>query len=140
MHHPTIRTSLCHTILNRAGLVLMALLFTAALIPAIASAKTVEVKMTDKPPRFVPEKVTSKVGDTVEWDNTAQSLHSATFEPAHAQNPADVSLPKGVAPFDSGFMPPGAKYSHKFTVAGTYKYVCIPHEKDGMKGEVIVKK
>lgn len=118
----------------------MALLFTAALIPSVASAKTVVVKMTDKPALFVPAKVTINKGDTVEWINNAQSLHSATFDPAHAQDPKDVVLPKGAKPFDSGFMAPNAKYSHTFTVPGTYKYVCIPHEKDGMKGEVIVKK
>lgn len=140
MRQPTIRRNLSRTILSRAGLALMAVMFAAALIPSVASAKTVVVKMTDKPPRFVPENVTIKVGDTVQWINNAKSLHSATFNPAHAQNPADVSLPKGAKPFDSGFMAPGAKYSHKFTVPGTYKYVCIPHEKDGMKGEVIVKK
>jgi plastocyanin len=136
MHQPTIRT----TTLSRGGLVLMALLFTAALIPSAASAKTVVVKMTDTPPRFVPEKITIKVGDTVEFINNAQSLHSATFDPQHSANPADVSLPKGAKPFDSGFMPPGAKYSHKFTVPGTYRYVCIPHVKDGMTGVVVVKK
>jgi len=118
----------------------MALLFTAALIPSAALAKTVVVKMTDKPPRFVPGKVTIKVGSTVEWINNTKSLHSATFDPKHAQIPADVVLPKGAKPFDSGFMAPGAKYSHEFTVAGTYKYVCIPHEKDGMVGVVVVKK
>jgi len=118
----------------------MALLLTAALVPSAALAKTAVVKMTDKPPRFVPEKLTIKAGTTVEWINNANSLHSATFDPKHAQNPADVSLPKGAKPFDSGFMAPGAKYSHKFTVPGTYKYVCIPHEKDGMVGVVVVKK
>lgn len=122
------------------GLALMAVLFTAALIPSVALAKTTVVKMTDKPPRFVPQKLTVKVGETVEWINTGKELHSATFNPKHAQTPSQVSLPKGAKPFDSGFMTPGAKYSHKFTVPGTYKYVCIPHEKDGMLGEVIVKK
>lgn len=107
---------------------------TAAVKPAVV------VKMQDKPPKYLPAKVTIKVGQTVEWMNNAKTLHSVTANPAHAQNPKDVSLPKGAKPFDSGFMPPGATFEHTFKVAGTYHYVCVPHEKDGMKGIVIVKK
>ncbi len=135
MHHPTIRT-----ILSRAGVALAALLFVAAFVPSIASAKEVEIKMSDTPAKFIPEKVTIKGGDKVEWINTAKSLHSVDADPSAAQTPGDVSLPPGAKPFDSGFMAPGAKYSYTFSVPGTYKYVCLPHEKDGMKGEVVVGK
>lgn len=137
MHEPTLRTTA-----SRVGAALSALLFVAALAPAasIAAGKTVIIKMTDTPARFVPEKVTIKVGDTIEWQNTAASLHSVDATPANAQKPTDVVLPKGAQPFDSGFMTPGAKYSHTFTVPGEYKYVCLPHEKDGMFGYVTVKK
>ncbi len=119
---------------------LVALMFLAAAIPSIAAAKTLEIKMTDTPARFVPEKVTIKVGDTVEWNNNAASLHSVTTNKSVAQNPGDVSSPAGAKPFDSGFMPPGAKWSYNFTVPGTYKYLCLPHEKDGMVGYVVVTK
>jgi plastocyanin len=135
MHEPTFRTTL-----SRAGVALAALLFVAALVPSVTSAKEVEIKMTDTPAAFVPNKVTIKVGDKVEWINNAQSLHSVDANPANAQTPGDVVLPAGVKPFDSGFMAPGAKYSYTFTVPGTYKYVCLPHEKDGMKGEIVVEK
>lgn len=135
MHQPRVRT-----ILSRAGAALAALLFVAALVPSAASAKDVEVKMSDTPAKFIPEKVTIKVGDKVEWVNNAQSLHSVDADPSAAQTPGDVVLPAGAKPFDSGFMAPGAKYSYTFTVPGTYKYVCLPHEKDGMKGEIVVQK
>lgn len=135
MHQPALRT-----ILSRLSVVLTALLFAAALLPSAASAKEVEIKMTDSPAAFVPAKVTIKVGDKVEWINSAQSLHSVDADPANAQSKEDVSLPAGAKPFDSGFMAPGAKYSYTFTIPGTYKYVCLPHEKDGMKGEIVVGK
>ncbi|HTW88402.1 MAG TPA: plastocyanin/azurin family copper-binding protein [Candidatus Binataceae bacterium] len=106
----------------------------------IALAATVEVKMTDTPPVYIPKQVTIHVGDTVKWVNTAQTLHTVTFDPAKAVNKANVQLPAGVAPFDSGFMMPGQDFSHTFTVPGEYKYFCIPHEKDGMIGFVTVKK
>ncbi len=135
MHQITIRTTL-----SRAGVALAALLFVAALVPPVTSAKEVEIKMTDTPAAFVPSKVTVKVGDKVEWINNAQSLHSVDADPSKAQTPGDIVLPAGAKPFDSGFMAPGAKYSYTFTVPGTYKYVCLPHEKDGMKGEIVVEK
>ena len=95
--------------------------------------------MTDTPPKFVPLTVTIQKGDTVEWINNAASLHSVTTNPAVAQDPKDVSSPAGAKPFDSGFMTPGAKWSYTFTVPGTYKYLCLPHEKDHMIGIVVVK-
>ena len=109
--------------------------------PAFAlAAPAVVVKMTDKPPMYQPLKVTVKVGQSVEWINNAQTLHSVTTDPDSAQKPTDVSSPPGAKPFDSGFMKPGATFDYTFTVPGTYKYLCLPHEKDGMIGWVIVSK
>ena len=42
--------------------------------------------------------------------------------------------------FDSGFIPPGGDYSYTFTVPGRYRYFCLPHEKAGMVGVIVVKK
>jgi len=134
MHKPTIRTAL-----YRLSAALAALAMVAALVPSIAAAKTVEIKMSDTPPKFLPVTVTIDKGDTVEWINNAQSLHSVTTNPAVAQDPKDVALPSGAKPFDSGFMPPGAKWSYTFTVPGSYKYLCLPHEKDHMVGVIEVK-
>ena len=139
MNEPTLRTSV-----TRLFAALSALLFIAALSPptSIAAGKTVVVKMTDTSAGFAPEKVTIKVGDTIEWQNTGASLHSVDANPANAQKPTDVVLPKGAQPFDSGFLAPGAKYSHRFTVPGQYRYVCLSHEKERMSmfGYVTVKK
>lgn len=134
MRELTVRTAF-----RRVGATLAALIFVAGAVPSIAAAKTVEIKMTDTPPKFVPETVTIQKGDTVEWINNAASLHSVTTNPAVAQDPKDVSSPAGAKPFDSGFMTPGAKWSYTFTVPGTYKYLCLPHEKDHMVGIVVVK-
>jgi plastocyanin len=134
MRELTVRTAF-----RRVGATLAALIFVAVAVPSIAAAKTVEVKMTDTPPKFVPLTVTIDKGDTVEWINNAASLHSVTTNPAVAQDPKDVSAPAGAKPFDSGFMTPGAKWSYTFTVPGTYKYLCLPHEKDHMVGIVVVK-
>ncbi|HTJ09678.1 MAG TPA: plastocyanin/azurin family copper-binding protein [Candidatus Binataceae bacterium] len=134
MREPIVRTAF-----YRASAALAVLILVAGAVPSIAAAKTVEIKMTDTPPKFMPMSVTIQKGDTVEWINNAQSLHSVTTNPAVAQDPKDVSAPKDAKPFDSGFMPPGAKWSYTFTVPGTYKYLCLPHEKDKMTGIVVVK-
>jgi plastocyanin len=124
--------------------------FAVAILTALAAglgismapnawAKTVEVKMTDTPPVYIPAKVTINKGDTIKWINNAQTLHTVTFDPAKAVDKSNVVLPKGVDPFDSGFMMPGKDFSYTFKVPGQYKYFCIPHEKDGMIGYVTVK-
>ena len=106
---------------------------------ASAATPAVVIKMSDKPPKFLPDKVTIKSGQTVEWINNAKTLHSVDGDPAMALKPKDVSLPPGAKPFDSGFMKPDMSWQYTFKVPGTYKYTCVPHEKDGMNGEVIVK-
>jgi plastocyanin len=105
-----------------------------------AAGKTAEITMTDEPPTYVPAKLTIKVGTTVEWKNTGKALHDVTTDASLAQKKSDVALPPGAKPFDSGFMAPGASWSYTFTVPGHYVYLCIPHEKDRMIGELTVTK
>jgi plastocyanin len=124
---------------------LIAALLTVALplwmAPTVCAAdKTVVVTMTDKPPRYVPEKLTISVGTTVVWKNTGQTLHDVTTDAESALKKSDVALPAGAKPFDSGFMPPGSTFQYTFSVPGHYVYFCIPHEKDGMVGVVEVTK
>jgi plastocyanin len=121
--------------------VVVVALAAGSLVPAAAfAAPAAVVKMTDKPPKYMPMKIAVKVGQTVEWVNNAETLHSVTTDPDSAQKPDDVSSPPGAKPFDSGFMKPGMTFDYTFTVPGTYKYLCLPHEKDGMIGYVVVSK
>ena len=117
---------------------LMALTFLPS--PAGAAAKPVIIKMADTPAVYEPAKVTVSVGQPVEWMNTGKNVHSVTLVPEDAQNAKDASEPKGAPTFDSGFMAPGSKFTYTFTVPGTYHYFCVPHEKAGMVGIVVVKK
>lgn len=101
------------------------------------SASSVTVKMTDDN-KFDPDTVTISKGGTVTWQNTSSTVHTATCDASKVANKADVSLPDGAQPFDSGLIQAGQSWSHTFDVAGTYKYTCIPHETLGMHGTVIV--
>ncbi|HVA14389.1 MAG TPA: hypothetical protein VNF99_14150, partial [Stellaceae bacterium] len=84
------------------AIAMFALVTTQPTRTARAAGKTVVVTMTDKPPAYVPEKLTVKAGATVVWKNTAQSLHDVPTDPSMAQSQSDVALPQGVKPFDSG--------------------------------------
>lgn len=87
---------------------------------------------------FEPKTVTIPVGGTVRWENRSLIWHTVTADPALAKKPEDVSLPQGAAGFDSGKVEAGAVYQRKFTVPGTYRYFCQPHEVMGMVGEIRV--
>ena len=104
-----------------------------------AQAKTHAVTMNPASSKFEPQDITIRRGDTVEWENTTSVLHSVTFDPAMSKTPGNVVLPEGVEPFDSGRMTREAKFAHKFTKAGVYKYVCKYHEGMGMVGTVTVR-
>jgi plastocyanin len=128
----------------RIAIVVAALAVAASLAllpnPAKAANNPVVIKMADNQPFYTPEKVAIKVGDTVQWVNGGETVHSVSTSAANAQNPNDTSMPKGATAFDSGFIPPGGDYSYTFTVPGTYRYFCLPHEKAGMVGVIVVKK
>ena len=109
------------------------------LTSAAASTPPLVVRMVDMPATFQPAQLTIKVGETVEWKNVGNSVHHASSDPSTAVNPAEVSNPPGAKPFDSGFLQPGQSYTYTFTVPGTYKYICAPHETSGMLGEVVVR-
>lgn len=106
---------------------------------AVASQPVVTIKMLDVPAAFEPGTVTIKVGDTVEWRNVGNEVHHATTDPSMAINGGDVGSPAGAETFDSGFLKPGATFSHTFNVAGTYRYACAVHETSGMIGKIVVK-
>jgi plastocyanin len=122
---------------RRALTEMLAALGVAAAAPALAQGKTAEVSIV---PRgvFDPASITIGVGDTVQWTNTGVITHTVTFDPAQASNAADVALPTGVAPFDSGDIEQDGTFKHAFTAKGTYKYVCKYHEAMGMVGTVVV--
>ncbi len=129
-------------------LIPVVLLNLVSLIAAQSGTKITAVQKKQKPAavvkvvdllKFMPARVTIKVGQTVEWKNTSVLVHTVTADPKLAVNKEHVRLPKGAKPFNSGNIAPDATFSHKFTVPGLYRYFCIPHEATGMVGEVLVK-
>lgn len=96
------------------------------------------VEMNDQL-RFVPDRLTIKVGETVTWRTVGAAPHTSTGDPAKALNPQQsVKLPDGAATWDSGLVTQGQEFSHTFAVAGEYTYFCIPHEAAGMVASLTV--
>ena len=118
-----------------AGL-LVAGAFVVAARPAFA--ETVTVKMLDTPATYMPEPVKIKVGDTIKWVNTGETVHTATTDPSTAPDPSWASVPKGAETWDSGYLNAGEDWSYTFKVPGVYHYFCTTHVKEGMKGEIDV--
>ena len=109
----------------------------AAVAPADTGRIAAEVTMTDRLV-FAPDTVVIRAGSAVRWTNDSVLPHTVTADPAKAARAGNVQLPAGAKPFDSGDMPQGAVFVHTFTVPGTYRYVCIPHELAAMVGVVVV--
>lgn len=124
-----------------AALVFCSAVCVEASIPAAPQeSEAVVVKMTEQH-TFVPEKLTIKAGQTVQWVNEDKTMpHEVNTDPNVASDPNNVSVPEGAQVFDSRLIPNGKSYQHQFTVAGLYRYTCPPHENDGMMGEVTVTK
>lgn len=88
---------------------------------------------------FAPTTITIHIGDSVTWKNGSTAVHTVTDDPQLAASSKDSVLPAGAKSFNSGFLKAGQNFTHKFNVAGTYRYFCILHESAGMVGTVIVK-
>jgi Cu(I)/Ag(I) efflux system protein CusF len=104
-----------------------------ATTPALAAEFTIKA-VTDydakKQNFFSPDKLTIQPGDTVTFENAQEEPHQVMF----------INVPKGV---NEMIMSPmqekkGEKFTYTFTVPGTYKYHCHPHEALGMDGILIV--
>ena len=89
--------------------------------------------------RFEPDAVTINPGDTVEWRNDSGLDHNVTTDPFGITSQDDVSSPPGAATFNSGAIIPGSRYMYTFVIPGTYRYVCVFHESEGMSGRVTVR-
>jgi plastocyanin len=114
-----------------AGLLMLAAcgLSGPAYAPAPEDAAVVEMTTWLS---FDPSTIEISAGDTVEWRNTSPFTHTVT-----SAGSADTAA--GAEAFDSGPIRPGEVFRHNFLTAGTFAYVCKPHEGHDMRGTVVVK-
>lgn len=87
---------------------------------------TIVVNLTADPYTFSPGEVTISTGDVVRWVDEEDNGVGHTV------------TPDGHSEWTSENMSDGDVFTHKFDSAGTFPYICIPHEGAGMVGTVIV--
>ncbi len=80
---------------------------------------------------FEPKYLKIEPGDQVVWVNEANEEHNVMTFPD--------GFPEGASAFQSPIMTKaGERFSHRFEVAGTYEYHCLPHLPMGMHGLIVV--
>ncbi|QLG26525.1 halocyanin [Halorarum halophilum] len=122
-----------------------AVLSAAGCMGLSAGADDWDVGMTSE--AFRPYEFTTTVGEEVVWENTSSRDHSVTAYEDTLPDGAEFFATGG---FDSeaaareawkdgrGAISNGQQFGHTFEVPGEYSYFCIPHEKGGMVGTIIV--
>lgn len=88
---------------------------------------------------FAPKRIEVSAGEKVTWKNVGKIAHTVTADKSKAADASLVSIPAGTEEWDSGFVGEGESFARRFEAAGTYRYICIPHEGTRMVGSVIVK-
>lgn len=112
----------------------------AALLLAISAvsasfAETVVIQMTSVNfvPKFVPNEVTIRPGDTVRWVNSDPYLLDHTT--CSGTGSAD---PSAGLTWNSGSIRAGEWFEFTFAAAGDFAFFSVPHEFQGMFGMVSV--
>jgi plastocyanin len=87
---------------------------------------------------FDPVGVLVQPGQTVRWINLDPVYrHTATaYHPKNSDHP--LGIPNEAEPWNSDYLRPNESFSIRLTEAGVYDYFCIPHEKGGMVGRIVV--
>ena len=97
---------------------------------------------------FQPVEFETRVGETVIWKNDGSRAHTVTAYDDRIPDDADFFA---TGDFDNqgeafeawhedtgGNLYTGERFEYTFEIPGTYEYYCIPHERHGMTGSVIV--
>lgn len=98
---------------------------------------------------YVPETYEATVGESVVWVNDGSRGHTVTaYEdglPAGAEYWASGGFESEAAAREGfwqaggeGTVRSGETWSYTFETPGTYPYFCVPHERAGMVGSVVV--
>ena len=97
---------------------------------------------------FLPDTSEVGVGDTVVWGNNGSRGHTVTAYDSDIPSDADFFASGGYedtaaareawANGGGGTIRPGETFERTFETAGEHRYFCIPHERDGMTGVVVV--
>lgn len=114
------------------------LLALAALSIGIPSPSVVEMTPHMS---FAPKEMTVVVGEVVVWKNAANVVHTVTTDASYCKREDAkqwVQIPAGATGFYSGEIKPGDEFRARFEVPGVYRYACVLHEDQMMRGAIVV--
>lgn len=100
-----------------------------------ADTLTVKVMGTSEDARFEPAVLQLEVGDVIRFV-IIEGLHTVTAY--HPDNRRPLRMPESAVSFDSGMLTEGESWTLRIKEAGVYDYFCIPHERLGHAGRLIV--
>lgn len=105
---------------------------------------TVRISMTEDL-AFDPAAVSVSTGTTVRWHNDSDVPHTVT---AYEGDIPEAAMYFASGGFESeqaarndvsgGLIESGETFEYTVTVAGSYRYICLPHEGSGMTGRLSV--
>ena len=97
---------------------------------------------------FLPDSHTIELGDTMIWENTGSRAHTVTAYDGGQPEGADFFA---TGEFENeheartawhedraGSIYTGDRFEHTFETPGEHDYYCVPHERGGMIGRIIV--
>jgi rare lipoprotein A (peptidoglycan hydrolase) len=107
-------------------------------------AEVVEIRIHGSPDGshawFDPVGVLVQPGQTVRWINLDPVYrHTATaYHPRNSDH--SLRIPHDAEPWNSDYLRPDETFSIRLTEEGVYDYFCIPHERGGMVGRIVVRR
>jgi plastocyanin len=125
--------------MRRLGVLAVTLLVSGVAMPASLRGPSV-VEMTSTM-TFMPRELTVVVGEIVIWRNAAEMPHTVNTDVENCKSDEAkewVKVPPGATPFFSGELKPGDEFRTRFEIPGTYRYLCIYHESQMMRGTIVV--
>lgn len=96
---------------------------------------TVRVLGTAGNARFEPRVIQAQPGDVIKFV-VVEGLHTVTAY--HPQNRRPQRIPENAVSFDSGMLTEGDIWFLEPNVEGVYDYFCLPHERMGHTGRLLV--
>jgi plastocyanin len=98
---------------------------------------TLKVKIlgTAEDARFDPVVLQVQPGDVIRFE-VVEGLHTVTAY--HPDNRRPQRIPEQAKSFDSGMLTTGQTWFLKLNETGVYDYFCLPHERMGHAGRILV--
>lgn len=117
------------------------LLLSATLSRRAGAADEIEIAMAGTPTGshvwFRARGLLIRPGQAVRWVNReVGNVHTVTAY--HPDNGKPLRIPNGAKSWNSDYLMPKESFVMIFEKPGVYDYFCIPHERAGMVGRIVV--